>query len=96
MTVPISTLTMTVTSGRLPYSMLILTGKLANLMSADLLTLWDLRIEEQVDAFFLINFKAKGPKYKAAEMPLGISAVGSGSGSFKKVSAIENDGTESY
>ena len=95
--IPLAVLTMTFQSGRLPNSMILLTGTLSNLVSVDLLSLWELRVEEVIESFYLVNFKALAPAYRAKETPLGISAFGGGTGSFKKVSAIQSgDTAESY
>lgn len=64
-------------------------GLLQGVVTTDLSTHWDLRLEELVaDKFFLINFRALVPAYKRQVAPLGISNVARASGGYKKPSKL--------
>lgn len=66
-------------------------------MATSVITMWELRLEELVASAYLVNFKAAAPEYKSQEAPVGISAPGSASGTFKKVVNLDPTSTgESY
>lgn len=61
-TIPISKMEMTFSTGRLPFSMIIFDTNMHGLFTTDLLTMWELRVEERVGPAYMINFMAASTK----------------------------------